>query len=182
MDNTIAQHISSLLSSATISESTRHLFNQRLSEGKYIRDENPESHFIVYFAAIDTRSRMLFMNHNKKANLWLFNGGHIDKNENPRATMQREMREEWGYVPCHIPSSPELLTITDVSNPYAPCRLHFDIWHFIDIPKDSFKPDTEKLITESTEFRWMAINEALKIVTDKSTVEAIHFIVSTFFI
>lgn len=61
------------------SHETTRLFLARAREENLSRDENPESHFCVYFAAHDPTARELFLGHHKKSNLWIFNGGHIDK-------------------------------------------------------------------------------------------------------
>jgi len=48
-------------------------FLQRIEEGKITRDENPKSHFCIYFAAYDPTAKKVFIGHHKKSGFWLFN-------------------------------------------------------------------------------------------------------------
>ena len=148
-------------------------FLDRLSEGQLTRDENPTSHFCVYFAPYNPRTKKVFLGHHKKSGLWLFNGGHIDANENILHALTREMDEEWGmrFAPENFPF---LLFVTEItSNPAGrPCKRHFDIWYKIPIDVEPAF-DAEKLATEFYETRWMSIAEAEKLVTDPSTLEAL---------
>ena len=56
-------------------------YKDRIKQGDFTRDENPASHFCVYFASFDENKKEIFIGHHKKSGLWLFNGGHIDKGE-----------------------------------------------------------------------------------------------------
>ena len=146
----------------------------RLTEGRLTRDENPTSHFCAYFAAFNPNTKQVFIGHHKKSGLWLFNGGHIDPNESVATTLTREMSEEWGiqFVPEGFPF---IITITEIkSNPAGrPCKRHFDLWYKIPI---NIEPlfDKEKLETEFYECRWMNISEAVNLVTDPSTLQALR--------
>lgn len=123
-------------------------YRQRLNEGRLTRDENPESHFCAYFAAFDQEKKTLFMGHHKKSGLWLFNGGHIDSDEaTVRQTVVREIDEEWGLgAEIFTIKAPELLTITEINNPTKQkCRFHYDLWHFISVDSETFKPNPDKL-------------------------------------
>jgi hypothetical protein len=57
-------------------------FVARANEGQPTIDENPISHFCVYFAGFDPETKKVFIGHHKKADQWLFNGGHIDRGGN----------------------------------------------------------------------------------------------------
>lgn len=103
-------------------------FLRRLKKGKLTRDENPLSHFCVYFPAFDPVARAIFLGHHKKSGLWLVNGGHIDRGELLEQTLTREMKEEWGRVMLfRRPTRPDLLTLTKINrNPArVPCRYHY---------------------------------------------------------
>lgn len=150
-------------------------FKLRLEEGKLTRDENAQSHFCVYFAGYDPEKRRVFIGHHKKSGLWLFNGGHIDKNELPTTSLVREIHEEWGHH-ITIPSlpAPSLLTITTIENPQKqPCRTHFDIWYFIPLQISSFNPSSDLLEKEFFLWGWKSYTEALECVVNKETVEAL---------
>ena len=77
----------SLCSSAIYDE-----YIQRLSEGRPTRDENPGSHFCVYFLSYNQANQTVFIIHHKKSGLWLTTGGHIDKGELPLEALEREMK------------------------------------------------------------------------------------------
>jgi hypothetical protein len=77
---------------------------------------------------------------------------------------------------------PALLTVTDIYNPTKqPCRAHFDVWHFINVDKSSFVPDSEKLAEEFHVNEWMDLVRARQVVTDKSTLSALDFIEANYF-
>lgn len=151
-------------------------FLVRLKEDELLtRDENPYSHFCVYFAAFDANSKKVFIGHHKKSGLWLFNGGHIDKGETPEESLEREIGEEWGVrVAFESIGEPKLLTITPINNPAKQkCTSHYDIWYFVSLSETNFKPDQELLATEFYTTGWKTINEARSLITDPNTLKAI---------
>ena len=103
----------------TPSEKTiRDGFLARAKRGLLTRDENPQTHFCVYFAGYDPQSEMVFVGHHIKSGLWLFNGGHIDEGEIPMEALRREVGEEWGNgIRLDDEYAPSLLTITKIENP-----------------------------------------------------------------
>lgn len=152
---------------------------ERIKLGNLTKKENPESHVCTYFAPYDPVAREVFIGHHKKAGIWLFNGGHVDKGEILIDTLKREIDEEWGLdVKDFEIKKPGLLTFRDIYNPEKqPCREHFDIWHFIPVDKDSFYPDKEKLAEEFHENRWVSFDEAVKLFADDiSSIKAIGYI------
>lgn len=137
-------------------------FLERLKGGKLTIDENSKSHLCVYFSAYDPSAKEIFIGHHKKSGLWLVNGGHIDENETLRETLKREIDEEWGleYEDLNV-SEPRFLTVTEIYNPKKqPCRVHFDIWHFVLVDKNKFNPDKKKLAEEFYENKWVNLEEA----------------------
>ncbi|MFZ4648293.1 MAG: NUDIX domain-containing protein [Patescibacteria group bacterium] len=93
MKNTLTQEIENLLENCSTAE-TAWKFKQKLKEGKLTREEDPENHFCAFFAACDYETKQFFIGQHKKSGLWLFNGGHIDPEENIRETVRREIGEE----------------------------------------------------------------------------------------
>jgi 8-oxo-dGTP pyrophosphatase MutT (NUDIX family) len=152
-------------------------FLRRLNEGKLTRDENPESHYCVYFAAYDPETGEVFVGHHIRSGLWLFNGGHIDERETPAETLVREAMEEWGqkWQTEEVPE-PSLLTITEIDNPKQTCRRHYDIWYFLPVNKSTFKVDDDRLAKEFHEIGWKSIAEARALITDPNTLEAVDMI------
>ena len=154
-------------------------FLDRIEEVKLTRDENPLTHFGVYFAGFDPKIKEVFVGMHKKSDLWLFNGGHIDHGELLRETLAREMGEEWGFVhPAAKTLDPSLLTITKITSSKQICRLHYDIWYFVPVDKTSFSPDKSKLAKEFHQIKWVSFAEARKAITDSNTLIALNKIVS----
>ena len=149
-------------------------FVARIGKHKLTRDENPTSHFCVYFAGFDAKAKKVFIGHHKKSGLWLFNGGHIDKGETSEQALRREMEEEWGEtVDLQIIGEPKLLTITTIVNPVIKCKKHFDIWYFVPLSEISFQPNQLLLETEFYVTAWKDIDEAKKLITDPNTQKAL---------
>jgi len=159
-------------------------FLERLKQEDLTIDENPQSHFCVYFAAYDPNARQIFIGHHKKSGLWLANGGHIDKDETLQETLKREIDEEWGlkYKDINV-GEPQLLTITEIYNPEKqPCRAHYDVWHFVPVDKNTFNPDKNKLAEEFYENRWISPNEAKKLlIKDVNHNKALDFVENNLF-
>lgn len=156
-------------------------FVNRVKEGKLTRDENTNSHFCVYFAGFDTDVKKVFIGHHKKSDLWLFNGGHIDKGEIPEETLEREMSEEWGVkIDLQSIGNPKLLTITPINHPTIKCKRHFDIWYFVPLLETDFEPNQELLNTEFYTTGWKNTEEAKRIITDINTLHAISKIEGLF--
>lgn len=173
MTNNPAEQLIEIVKYFPENETTR-AFLTRIQDGLLSRHENPESHFCVYFAAHDPTTKELFIGHHKKSNLWIFNGGHLDKGESPKNSVAREMKEEWGIV--EGVDNPSLLTITSPNNPGHPCRQHFDVWYFISVNRHSFHPDPAKLSSEFYKTRFATPNEARHSITDYNTLRAINLI------
>lgn len=149
----LAEEIREIVLTGSFDKATSEAFLTRLNEAPLTRDENPTSHFCAYFAPLNLQTKQVFIGHHKKSGLWLFNGGHIDANENISTTLQREMMEEWG-IQFTPDSAPFLITVTTiVSNPAGrPCKTHFDIWYRIPITTEP-RFDQDKLATEFYESR-----------------------------
>ena len=145
-----AKDLGEILKNNFSDDSLASKFIERIKEGKITRDENPKSHFCVYFAVYDIEAKQIFIGHHKKSGLWLFNGGHIDEGETVKETLIREIDEEWGLDGNDFEiKPPALLTITKIDNPTKqPCNFHYDLWHFLLVEKNIFKPVETKLLEE----------------------------------
>lgn len=156
-------------------------FLSRLAEGNLTRDENPFTHFCVYFAVYDPTEKRVFMGQHKKSGLWLFNGGHIDKGETPSEALEREIMEELGLeMRAQDVGSPELLTLTKIEHPERQiCQWHYDIWYFISTDCKIFQPSIRNIHKEFHDIRWLYFEEALTLVGDPNTLSAIHLLSSS---
>lgn len=145
-------------------------FLKRLEEGKTTRDENPISHFCCYFLPYNPATKEIFIIHHKKSGLWLAPGGHIDKDENPMQTLNREIEEELGIKNKITEKiNPFLLTITPINNPVQPCKEHFDIWYRFSTDGSEFNVDPK----EFNETRWLGVEDARKLIIDPANIEAL---------
>lgn len=157
-------------------------FLDRVKQGKLTRDENPKTHFGVYFAGFDPKAKEVFVGLHKKSDLWLFNGGHVNRGETLPETLTREMEEEWRFVhPAAKTLKPSLLTITEITNDRQICRRHYDIWYFVPVDKTNFSPDESRLTKEFHQIKWLDFGRARKLITDSNTlgaVDSIHKLLS----
>lgn len=172
------EEIAKLIGSGWAGEPMTTRFLDRLAAGKLSREENPASHFCVYFAAYDPAERQVFIGHHIKSGLWLFNGGHMDQGEAPQTSLHREIGEEWGVTlaPDAI-TGPTLLTITPIDPARRhSCREHYDLWYFVQVDRDHFTPDPARLAEEFYTNRWATFGEARQCVTDRNTLQAIALI------
>ncbi|MEK9147664.1 MAG: NUDIX domain-containing protein [Patescibacteria group bacterium] len=179
---TLADELKELLKNKTSIEIIPR-FLERFSMGNLTRDEDNKSHFCAYFAAYDPNAKEVFIGHHKKSGLWLFNGGHIDKDENLKQSVMREIGEEWGLDGNDFQiGSPALFTITEIDNPTKQaCKHHYDLWYFIEADKNEFKPEESKLMEEFHEAGWKKIDEAQNLIKGKNTLLAIEFVKDNYF-
>ena len=71
----------------------------------------PPKHLVSYFAIVDGEN-ILLVDH-KNAQLWLPAGGHVEPQEHPRTTVERELLEELGFLAPHPVGAPIMVTCTD---------------------------------------------------------------------
>ncbi len=158
-----AQHRSILefITSAHDPLNLKQQFLDRLEKGNLTRDENAASHFCAFFAPFDPDTKEVFIGHHIKGDRWLFNGGHLDLGETPLQTVKREMQEEWGNeIGHHQILEPNLITITHIDSPSQTCKTHFDLWFFVQLNKDQFKPNPKLLAEEFHQWGWKSEAEA----------------------
>ncbi len=106
----------------------------------------PPKHLVSYFALVCDEHILLV--HHRNAQLWLPTGGHVEPDEDPRATVVRELKEELGIdIGLEKVGPPRMVTVTetvgltsghiDVSLWYAVTAdrtrpIHFDLVEFYD--------------------------------------------------
>ncbi len=168
------QSVSKILNSSICdSLKTFDAYKQRLTEGAPTRDENPQSHFCAYFLPYDSQNKKVFIIHHKKSGLWLSPGGHVDQGETLLEALNREINEELGVKDFFKEEqSPFLLTITPIENRVQPCKAHYDVWYLVPTDGSNFNVDP----AEFHDMKWLTIDEARKIVTDKSNLKALEIV------
>lgn len=144
----------------------RSKFLKRIKDGKISLEENPKNHFTVSFVAYDFKKKLVFAGLHKRSELWMFNGGHVEKGESLSDALRREVEEEWGSASfLEKVDKPSLLTVTPVINPGdRECKLHYGVWYFIPVESNEFKPDLQILAKEYTEAGWKTFAEAGKLI------------------
>ena len=89
----------------------------------------PPMHLVSYFALVDEqRGKLLLVDH-KLAGLWLPSGGHVEHDEDPRATVIREIAEELNLAAEFVQPDPLFITVTKVGEG----RGHTDVslWYLL---------------------------------------------------
>jgi 8-oxo-dGTP diphosphatase len=90
----------------------------------------PEPHLVSYFPLVDAaRGRILLVDH-RNAGLWLPAGGHVEQDEHPRTTVEREVREELGIDASFVVGKPFFITVTRTTGDTA---THTDVslWYVL---------------------------------------------------
>ena len=66
-----------------------------------------------------------------------------------------------------------MLTVTSIDNPRQTCTKHYDIWFFVPLSEESFRPNQSLLDKEFYDRGWKSIDEARRLTTDPATLEAL---------
>ena len=175
MAKELSRELEELVKSDEFDPDTSEKFLQRISEGNLTRDEEPYTHFCVYFAAFDPLKNNVFVGHHRKSGLWLFNGGHIDEGESLSEALEREISEEWGVkIPVEDLKRPLLITVTEIPpNQKQVCRTHYDIWYFVPSNEDTASFNQDLLTKEFFKNSWLTLPDARSRITDPSTLKAL---------
>jgi 8-oxo-dGTP diphosphatase len=98
----------------------------------------PPRHLVSYFALVDSASRTVLLGNHVKSGLWLPSGGHVEDDEDARATVNREALEELGiHASFHnrLGAGRPFLTVT----PTVGENSHEDVslWFVLDCDRDA---------------------------------------------
>ena len=72
----------------------------------------PNKHLVSYFVVFDDVAQKILLVDHKKAQLWLPTGGHVDPDEHPKTTVQRECLEELNVELPFWKENPIFITAT----------------------------------------------------------------------
>jgi 8-oxo-dGTP pyrophosphatase MutT (NUDIX family) len=162
--------------SALCDDAAREDYLRLIQRGKLIRQEDPLCHVCVYFLPYRMSENSVFLVHHVKSGLWISPGGHIEADETPQQAVVREMREELGVVmDAESIAGPSLLTITEINNARQTCKGHFDIWHFVHLPKEEPCIDRNEL----HDGEWLEMPQAKQRVTEKNNLLALQLLESS---
>lgn len=146
-DNLEKEHIDNI---KTWIESTDEIF-------RIGKPADPPKHLVSYFVLIDKRKNKILLMDHINAGLWLPSGGHIEKNEHPKKTVEREIQEELSIDAIFIMNEPFFITQTKTINIGAG---HTDVSLWYILSGDS---ETE-IVYDKLEFngyKWFSYNELL---------------------
>lgn len=117
----------------------------------------PEKHLCVYFALFDEARRSVLLIEHVKAGLWLFPGGHVDIDEDPRITVRREAAEELRIKAEFHPrfgDEPVFLTVTKTRGDHSHTDVTF--WFVLDADENM---RIEADPSEAHQARWFALDD-----------------------
>src|SRR6185295_14509627 len=72
----------------------------------------PPKHLVSYFVLFDYHKEKIMLVDHIKAGLWLPAGGHVEKNEHPNTTVEREIQEELNMEASYFKKEPFFITQT----------------------------------------------------------------------
>lgn len=72
----------------------------------------PPKHLVSFFVVVDVDAGKLMLVDHIKAERWIPAGGHVDKDEDPKDTVRREIQEELGIAADFIFEEPIFITET----------------------------------------------------------------------
>lgn len=113
----------------------------------------PPKHLVSYFLLIDG-DHILLVDH-IKSGLWLPSGGHVEPDEHPRATVEREIVEELGISAEFVFEDPQFITATTTVGQTAG-HIDVSLWYLLR-GRRSEKLDFDR--DEFTQVRWFALDE-----------------------
>jgi 8-oxo-dGTP diphosphatase len=94
----------------------------------------PPKHLVSYFVLIDTSRKKLLLVDHKKSGLWLPAGGHVELDEDPKSTVEREIVEELRIEAVFAPPTHELPLFVTVTVTVGSTAGHTDVslWYVVE--------------------------------------------------
>lgn len=119
----------------------------------------PDRHLVSYFVLVDaTRQSLLLLDH-VNAGLWLPSGGHVEPDEDPYDTVQRELVEELGIRAAQVSTIARLPLFATVTQTRGAGR-HTDVslWYVVAGDQQMW---IEADPREFNAYRWQTFDEVL---------------------
>lgn len=138
------------------------------SDTEIFRIEKPATpikHLVCYAVLYDVSKQKILLLKLKNAGLFLPNGGHMEKEEMPYETVQRELQEELGINGKYILKNWRLpFFITQIKTVGKTSgHIDVDLWYLLKgDSEEPIKTDSQDFQREFGEFKWYTINEILK--------------------
>ena len=115
-----------------------------------VKPAAPPRHLVSYVVPVDPADGSVLLVDHINAGLWLPPGGHVEPDEHPAETANREAREELGIVGANLDGQPAFVTVTETAGIDAG---HTDVslWFLIEGRRtQQFTPDAG----EFRDVRW----------------------------
>jgi len=124
----------------------------------------PLKHLVSYSVLVDFKEKKILLLDHKKALKKLPSGGHIDVDEMPYETAQRELIEELGIEPKSAftnQEAPFFVTVMETVG-LTPGHVDVSLWYvFEGNSKLKVNDETEEFEREFDGFHWLGFNEIL---------------------
>lgn len=122
------------------------------------KPDNPPKHLVSYFVIYDKTTKKIMLIDHLKARAWLPSGGHVEIDEDPKVTVEREAYEELKLVSKFdvIGGQPLFITVTKTKPPHT----HTDVSLWYVISGDS-KATYDFDASEMNGYRWFGIDEIM---------------------
>lgn len=115
----------------------------------------PNKHLVSYFVLFDDVHQKILLCDHKKALLWLPSGGHVEIDEDPKATVERECLEELNVTADFLLPHPLFLTST-LTVGLTAGHTDVSLWYVL-------KGDSHKVYEfdkeEFNDIQWFHLNE-----------------------
>ncbi len=118
----------------------------------------PPKHLVSYFVVIDTKAKKVLLTEHKNSGLWIPSGGHVELNEHPKITAEREMKEELDIKANFLSEVPLFLTETQTVGNLDLEHIHTDVslWYLMNGDSERILNYTEE---EFHSVKWFDFND-----------------------
>lgn len=122
------------------------------------KPDNPPKHLVSYFVICDKTTKKFLLIDHLKAHAWLPSGGHVEIDEDPKTTVEREAYEELKLVSKFdvIGNQPFFITVTETKPPHT----HTDVSLWYVISGDS-SAVYDFDASEMNGYKWFSIDEIM---------------------
>ncbi|MFA6421943.1 MAG: NUDIX hydrolase [Candidatus Buchananbacteria bacterium] len=94
------------------------------------KPDTPPKHLVSYFVLIDSKENKILLVDHIKAQLWVPTGGHVELNENPKITVEREIVEELNIKADFVSEQPFFIT-QSVTVGLAAGHIDVSLWYVL---------------------------------------------------
>ncbi|HET7152394.1 MAG TPA: NUDIX hydrolase [Candidatus Kapabacteria bacterium] len=122
---------------------------------------DPPKHLVSYFVLVDSDNNSVLLVDHINAQKWLPTGGHVELNEDPKTTVEREVQEELGIAARFTPQikdKPLFITSTQTVGLTAG-HIDISLWYVLEGSKgETFNYDKN----EFADVKWFTFKEILE--------------------